>query len=78
MTPSRLAELLPDRHHVGEGLARMEFVGQAVDDGDARGLGERVDLGLVERPDHDPVDVAREDEPCVLDRLAAAQLEISG
>jgi hypothetical protein len=53
-------------------------VGEAVDHGDLRIARELVDVGLGERPDHDRVEVAREDERGVLDRLAAAELEVGG
>ena len=43
----------------------MELVGEPVDDRDVGVLGELVDVGLRERADHDPVEVAREhDRPC--------------
>jgi hypothetical protein len=72
------SEPLPDRHHVRERLARVRLVGETVDDGDLGVAGELVDVGLGEGPDHDRVEVAREHEPRVLDRLAAAELEIRG
>jgi hypothetical protein len=54
----------------------VEVVSQAVDDGHGSVLGERVHVGLRERPDHDPVHVAGEDDRGVLDRLAAPELEV--
>jgi hypothetical protein len=66
------AEALADGHHVGERLAWMRGVGQAVDDGDRPVHGQRLDVGLGERADHDRVEVAREDDRRVPDRLAAA------
>ena len=50
------------RHRVGERLQRVGRVGEPVDDRDRRVLGELVDLGLVERADHDRAQEAREDE----------------
>ena len=40
-------------------------------------LGELLDVGLRERPDHDRVEVAREHVRRVLDRLAPTELEIA-
>ena len=40
--------------------------------------GELLDVVLVEGADHDPVDVAREHRRGVLERLAAAELEVAG
>ena len=56
----------------------MRAVGQAVDDGDGRVGRELLDIGLGERPDHDRVEVAREDDGRVLDRLAAPELQVAG
>ena len=72
------AEPLPDRHHVGQRLARMEVVGEPVDDRDVRGGGELVHVGLREGADHDPVEVAGENGARVLDRLAAPELQVAG
>src|ERR687891_1100415 len=71
-------ESLPDRHDVGERLAGVELVRQPVDHRHVRVLGELVHVGLSERADHDPVEVAREDRGCVLDRLPAPELEVAG
>jgi hypothetical protein len=56
----------------------VRLVGEAVDHGDVGIAGELVHVGLGERPDHDRVQVAREHEPGVPDRLAAAELEVRG
>src|SRR5437762_11597317 len=37
-----------------------------------------LDLGVVERPDHDPVDVARQHPRRVGDRLAPPDLDVAG
>ena len=52
------AEPLADREQVGERLARMLEVGQGVDDRDRGGRGEDLQPLLLERPQHDRVDVA--------------------
>ena len=72
------AEALADRHRVGERLQRMGEVREPVDDRDRGVLGELVDLGLVERPDHDRAQEPREDERGVARRLAARELEVGG
>ena len=71
------AEALAQRQQVGQRLARMVIVGEAVDDGHARPLGQLVDVGLRERADHDRVEVAREHHRRVAHGLAAAQLELA-
>jgi hypothetical protein len=68
------AETLANRHDVGERLARVELVGEAVDDRDLGVLGQFVHVALRESANHDRVEVAREDMGRVLDRLPAAQL----
>ncbi len=55
----------------------MRAVGQTVDDRDGRVGRELLDIGLRKRPDHDCVEIAREDDGRVLDRLTAPQLEIA-
>jgi len=72
------AEPLADRQCVGERLARVGRVGEAVDDRDRGVCRELVDVLLGERPDHEPVEVAREDGRRVADRLAAAELKLAG
>ena len=72
------AQPLADREHVGERLARVELVREPVDDRDVGVLGELVHVRLRERPDHDPVEVARKHDRGVLDRLPAAELQVAG
>ena len=72
-----LAEALTDRHHVGERLARVGLVREPVDDRDVRVGGQLIDVRLRERTDHDPVEVARKNAGRVLDRLAAAELQVA-
>jgi hypothetical protein len=56
----------------------MRAVGQPVDDRNGRVGGQLLDIGLGKGPDHDRVEVARQDARGVLDRLAASQLEVVG
>jgi hypothetical protein len=72
--PGQPALLLPDGLQVGERLARVRVVGERVDDGDRRRLGEPLDPVLAEGADDDRRDVAGQDLRGVLDRLAATEL----
>src|SRR3712207_5997107 len=65
---------ISDGKEVGEGLAGVVGVGEAVYDGDLGGLGELLDLLVVEGPDHDGVYVAGEDAPGVRRGLPLADL----
>ena len=69
---------LTQRQQVGKRLAWMVLVGQRVDHGHGRGIGELLDRPLRERPDRDRLHVAREHAGRVGDRLAAAELELVG
>ena len=69
---------LPDRHRVRERLQRMGEIREPVDHRDRRMLGERVDLGLVERADQERADEPREHERGVAVALAAGELEVGG
>jgi hypothetical protein len=62
---------------VGQDLAGVELVGQAVDDGHARVLRKALDLGLLEGADHHQVGHAADDARAVLDRLGAAELAVA-
>jgi hypothetical protein len=63
---------------VGQDLAGVVLVGQAVDDRHAR-VGRKLhQLGLLVGADHHDVDHARDHSGAVLDRLAAAQLAAIG
>ena len=70
------AEALAQGHRVGERLQGVALVGEAVDHGDRGVLGELLDLGLLERPDHQCREEAGEDERRVAVRLAARELEL--
>ncbi len=75
-TPDRPAMLL-EGHHVGHDLAGMAGVRQTVDHrhrGVFRQFGER---RLLEGPDHDQVDIAREHAGGVGDGLAVAELHLA-
>ena len=72
------AQGLFQRHHVGEGLARMVLVGQGVDDRDA-GVGrELLHPGVGKGPDRERRQVAREDPRGVRHGLPVAKLELVG
>src|SRR3546814_934883 len=62
---------------IGQDLARVEFVGQAIDDGYPRMRCKAFDACLLEGADHDQVDHARYDARRVFDRLGAAQLRVA-
>ena len=78
MNARHAAEALTDRHRVGERLERVGRIGQAVDDRDRRVRRELLDLGLVERADHDRAEEPREHERGVAGRLAPRELEVGG
>ena len=63
--------------HVGQQLARVKVVGQAVDHRDA-GVGGEFGQGAVGKgSDHHRIEHARHDDRAVTDRLATAQLRIA-
>ena len=68
--------MLDIRVDVGENLAGVVFVGEAVDDRDARVRGEALDDRLLEGADHHDVDHARDDPRNVLDRLASRKVRV--
>ena len=71
------AEALPDGEQVGQHLAGMQQVGEAVDDRDRGVAGQLLDVRVVEGADHDAVEVAREHPRGVPDRLAPAELDVA-
>ncbi len=75
--PGDGAAVLDEGEDVGQDLAGVEFVGQAVDDGHARVRGKALDLVLAEGADHHQVGHAADDAGAVLDRLGAAQLAVA-
>ncbi len=75
---ANIATMLDEREHVGKNLARVVFVGQSVDNRDARMTGKPLDDALLEGTDHHQVAHPRDDLGSILDRLAAAQLRVLG
>ena len=72
-----IAQLLPNGEQVGENLAWVHEVGEAVDHRYGGVLRELLDVLVRERTDHDAVDVPREDTRRISDRLTAAQLHVT-
>ena len=62
---------------VGQYLARVVFVGQAIDHRDTRIGGEALNNLLLEGADHDDVRHARNHLCCVFDRFATTQLRVA-
>jgi hypothetical protein len=69
-------QLLAYGHEVGEGLARVVGVREAVYDGDVGGTGKLFQIPVVEGAYHDGVDVAGEDAARVGWGLALADLDL--
>src|SRR5512134_163303 len=74
--PAEVEAPLLRGHQVGEHLAGVVIVGQAVDHGDARPGGHLLHRLLAERPDHDGVYVPGEHPGRVPDGLSAADLGV--
>src|SRR5215211_3818812 len=68
------SELFAHREEIREGLAGMMLIGEAIYDGCLGGVGELLDLLVVEGADHDGVYVAGEDAAGVRGGLALAHL----
>ena len=73
---AQLALLLDQREEVGERLAWMEEVCEAVDNRHSAVFGQIDDVLVVERAGHDGVEVAAEHAGRVGDRLAATELHV--
>ena len=71
------AALLDAGEHVGQDLARVVFVGEAVDHRHPRVRGEALDDRLLEGTDHHDVDHSRDHARDVLDRLPARELRVA-
>ena len=74
--PSSVAEVLAEREEVGERLARVRAIGEQVDDRDVDGDRHRLERGVVEHARRDHRAVAGERAGDVLDRLAAAEVDL--
>jgi hypothetical protein len=72
------AAMLDISHHIGQDLAGMEFVGQAIDDRHTRMRGEALDDLLAVGADHHQIDHAREHLRRIFNRLASAKLAVAG
>ena len=72
------AAMLLEGHDVGQHLAGMRAPRQAIDDRDGRVLRQLRDGVVIERADHDGVDIARQHARGVGDGLAAAELHLVG
>ena len=70
------AEVLLDGEDVRHHLARVSEVREAVDHRDRREARQLLDLGMVERADHDPVDVAGKHAGGIRDWLTTADLDV--
>ena len=68
--------MLPHGHQVGQHLAGVAEVGQAVDDGDGGEAGQLLHLLLGEGADHNAIAVAVQHPGGVLHRLAPADLAL--
>ena len=68
--------LFLERENVGQNLAGMLVIGQRVDRRDAGEFGELLDIALRERADDRAVDHPAQHARGVLDRLAAAELNV--
>ena len=71
------ALMLLDCQQIRQDLARMQQVCQRIDDRDARPFRKLLHAVMAERADHDAVEVARQHARRILDRLAAAELQIA-
>ena len=71
-------QVLLDGEEVGEALAGVAVVGEAVDHRDARPLGQRDDVVVGEHAGHDGVHIAAEDPGYVGHTLALAELDLLG
>src|SRR5262245_15312564 len=70
------AAVLLEGHHVGQHLAGMRTMGQAVDHRHRRMPRELEQHIMLERADHDPIDIAGEHARSVRDGLAAPELHL--
>ena len=76
LQPFQLALVLPDGHQVGQHLAGVAEIGEAVDHGDGGILGQGLHLLLGEGADHNAVTEPGEHPGRVLHRLVPADLAV--
>lgn len=69
---------LPDGHEVGQHLTGVSIVRQAIDDGDARKLSELFQIALAVGAPDNAVIIAAQHPGGILERLAAAGLQLGG
>ncbi len=74
--PFPAAEVLLNREDVGQHLAGVGQIGQAVDHGDRGEAGQLLDLGVAVGADHDPVDIAGQHPGGVRNRLTPPDLDV--
>jgi len=74
--PLQAALMLTDRLEIGQDLAGMHQVGQAIDDRDRTVPGQVEDILMGKGPDHDAIEIAGHDLRSVCDRFAAAELDV--
>ena len=55
----------------------MQQIGETIDDGNGTVAGQLFDVGMIEGPDHDAIEVARQHPRGVANRLAAAELDVA-
>ena len=72
----QVAEVPAEGQQIGQGLARVMVVGQGIDDGNARGVGELFERRLRERAYDDRGRVARQHARGVGKRLATTELQV--
>ena len=75
--PADVAQVLLDGEDIGQDLAGMGQIGEAVDDGHLGILGQRFHVRVCEGPDHDPVHVSVEHPGRIGNGLTTTQLDIA-
>ena len=75
--PSQPPSALPHREQVGQDLAGMEQVGEAVDHRNGAVARQLLHVGVIVGPDHDAVEIAGQHPGGIADRLAPAELDVA-